>query len=117
MLYACTRLANFDTVGNGGGLEQFMDRCIWNWFPMVLEIAVMASVAAVPHTMLQPRKRALISTKEDCSLGVIEPLPALVAVLGTACPLAFLSSGSQPLTSFVYTPIYCDSVLRAGVVG
>ena len=52
MLYACWRLADSDTVGNGGGIEQFTDRCIWNWVAVALEIAVIASVAAVPHTML-----------------------------------------------------------------
>ena len=31
-----------------------MDRCIWNWVAVALEIEVMASVGAVPHTMLQP---------------------------------------------------------------
>ena len=54
-MYACSRLADSDKVGNGGSIEQFMDRCIWNWVAVALEIAVMASVAAVPHTMLQPR--------------------------------------------------------------
>ena len=54
MLFACLRLAVSETVGNGGGIEQFLDRCIWNWVAVALEIEVMASMAVVPHTIVQP---------------------------------------------------------------
>ena len=42
MLYACLRLAYSDRVGNGRGIEQFMNHCIWNCLAVALEIAVMA---------------------------------------------------------------------------
>ena len=54
MLYACLSLAASETVGNGGGIEQLVDCCIWNWVAVALEMEVMASMAVVPHTIMQP---------------------------------------------------------------
>ena len=36
----------FRDFRNGSGIEQFIDRCIWNWIAMVLEMDVMVSIRA-----------------------------------------------------------------------
>ena len=35
-------------------MEQFVACCIWNWVAVALEMDVKASIAAFPHTGVQP---------------------------------------------------------------
>ena len=53
-----------------------MDRYIWNWEAVALEMDVMASMAAVPHTMVQPGylQSWQSSDGDGDGLGVVGPL-------------------------------------------
>ena len=54
MSYARLRVSVSFTVGNGSGLERFVACCICNRVAVALAIDVMASVAALPQTIVQP---------------------------------------------------------------
>ena len=42
------------TVGNGNGLDMFVACCIWNRVAVELVTAAIASMAALPQSMVQP---------------------------------------------------------------